>query len=302
MQQFAASGLLPCDLQTVYNRRFSGKSVKWADISSPFFLLDRLRIVRDKRAAEAALDGSPRRLGRLTGSKGGTSLIENAVVENDIQSTQGKHDVATSGAGWRSTVATTVAALNYELVDVERGLRGLLRVYIDRVPGHAYPQRHGSDGALDASEFVTVDDCEQVTRQLQYALEVDGLDYARLEVSSPGLDRPLKTEAHFERFSGLEVSVTLKSPFQGRKVWKGILGHASEGKWQLVFHERNSEQAFGFGFDEVREASLVPVVDFKGRKSRSSAQSGAHDGVGQSDQAGPAQLNATAPGADGGRD
>ena len=115
----------------------------------------------------------------------------------------------------RSAIDTTVTGLGYELVDVERAPRGLLRVTIDRVDGHVYPSGD--------SEFITVDDCELVTRQLQYALEVDGVAYERLEVSSPGLDRPLKTEAHFERFAGQQVSITLKVPFQGRKVFKGLL-------------------------------------------------------------------------------
>ena len=130
---------------------------------------------------------------------------------------------------------------------------------IDRLPGKAYASGEG--------EFITVDDCELVTRQLQYALEVDGVAYERLEVSSPGLDRPLKTEAHFDRFAGQAVSLTLKQPFQGRKAWKGVLGRAEAG-WTLVFDDGKGEQVLGFALDEVREARLVPVVDFKGRKGR----------------------------------
>jgi ribosome maturation factor RimP len=160
--------------------------------------------------------------------------------------------------GWREAIAGTVSGLGFELVDVERAPRGLLRVFIDRIPGHAYSL---------PGEFITVDDCEQVTRQLQYALEVEGLDYARLEVSSPGLDRPLRTEPDFDRFAGQMVQVTLKAPFQGRKKWEGVLSRAEDGAWSLVFKVGKTEQQFGFKFDEVREARLVPVVDFKGRKS-----------------------------------
>lgn len=154
-----------------------------------------------------------------------------------------------------------MTGLGYELVDVERAPRGLLRVFIDRVPGRSYPTGGG--------EFVTVDDCEAVTRQLQYALEVDGVDYARLEVSSPGLDRPLKTPADYERFLGQAVSLVLKLPFQGRKTWHGVLARAeapAEG-WQLLLRQGAREQVLGFAIDEVREARLVPVVDFKGRKA-----------------------------------
>lgn len=190
---------------------------------------------------------------------------------------------------WRETVAATVTGLGYELVDIERVPAGTLRVFIDRVPGRSY--------AGGGGEFVTVEDCEQVTRQLQYALEVDAVAYTRLEVSSPGLDRPLRREADYERFAGQEVSVTLKLPFQGRKVWKGVLGRAAQGAgWCLVLSEHKAAakkatkptaksasktagapataasaddagRVLGFTLDEVREARLVPVVDFKGRPS-----------------------------------
>ena len=197
---------------------------------------------------------------------------------------------------WRETVAATVTGLGYELVDIERVPAGTLRVYIDRIPGQVY--------AGGAGEFVTVDDCEQVTRQLQYVLEVDGVAYTRLEVSSPGLDRPLRREADFQRFAGHEVSLTLKLPFQGRKVWKGVLGRAAQGGgWVLVMDDRKpasrpgarpaararpareprtpgtgaagdaaAQQVLGFTLDEVREARLVPVVDFKGRRSSDGGQ------------------------------
>ena len=173
--------------------------------------------------------------------------------------------------GWREAIAATVTGLSYDLVDVERAQRGLLRVTIDRRPGHSY--------LGDAGEFVTVDDCEQVTRQLRYALEVDGIDYERLEVSSPGLDRPLKTEADFVRFAGHEVSLTLKAPLKGRKVYRGLLhaAAASEGEgeggstWELVFKDGKNDQVLGFALHELREARLVPVVDFKGRRGNKGA-------------------------------
>ncbi|MFZ5525773.1 MAG: ribosome maturation factor RimP [Pseudomonadota bacterium] len=169
---------------------------------------------------------------------------------------------------WLKAVEDTVTGLGYELVDCERSPQGLLRVYIDRLPGQAYDL---------PGEFVTVEDCEKVTRQLQYALEVANTDYARLEVSSPGLDRPLKTEAHYARFVGTEVEITLKLAFQGRKKYKGVLDAVpAQGEvpasWQIVFKQGEGktavEQVLGFTFDEVREARLVPVIDFKGRGRR----------------------------------
>jgi len=156
---------------------------------------------------------------------------------------------------WHSTVERTVTGLEYELVDVERSAGGLLRVTIDRIPGRSYP--------VGGGESVTVDDCERVTRQLQYVLDVEGVAYQRLEVSSPGLDRPLKRAADYERFAGHEVTLTLKVAFQGRKNYRGRLLQGADG-WRLALSDR-ADEALDFQIDEVREARLVPVIDFKGR-------------------------------------
>lgn len=187
-----------------------------------------------------------------------------------------------ASADWRAAVRATVEGLRYELVDVERVARGLLRVTIDRRPGQAY----AAEGAA-----VTIEDCEAVTRQLQYALEVDGVDYARLEVSSPGLDRPLRTTADYERFEGQSVHLTLKLPFQGRKHFQGLLGRA-EGGWQLVFDAGKAEQALSFALDEVREARLVPVLDFKGRKGRTDPTPGPETGADEAARAGATRATA----------
>ena len=175
--------------------------------------------------------------------------------------------------GWQQAIAGTVQGLGYDLVDVERAGRGLLRVTIDRIPGRVY----GAPGARDAGEFITVEDCEAVTRQLQYALEVEGLEYARLEVSSPGLDRPLRHDADYRRFAGQAVRITLREPFEGRKHWEGVLGLGdAEGAYTLMFKQGTDERQLGFVLAEVREARLVPVIDFKGRKALAST-AGADD-------------------------
>ena len=196
---------------------------------------------------------------------------------------------------WQQALERTVTGLGYDLVDVERSAGGLLRVTIDRLPGQVYSTGPG--------EFVLVEDCEIVTRQLQYVLEVEALDYARLEVSSPGLDRPLKKLADWQRFVGTEIEVTLRAPFQNRRKWRGVLvAGDSDNAWRLalpvdkpvsrtaakraekaaaaaaaagVAPEPSSaaQQSLDFLLDEVREARLVPVVDFKGR--RGEAQDGA---------------------------
>ncbi|MEO6661397.1 MAG: ribosome maturation factor RimP [Burkholderiaceae bacterium] len=161
---------------------------------------------------------------------------------------------------WQRAVDGTVTGLGYELVDADKSVSGLLRVLID----------HPVANAPDPERFITVDDCEKVTRQLQHVLEVEGVAYERLEVSSPGLDRPLKKGADYARFSGAQIELTLKMPFQGRKKYRGELQARVEGEgWCLVLSDAKAEQVgqvLDFSLDEVREARLVPVVDFKGRR------------------------------------
>ncbi len=155
---------------------------------------------------------------------------------------------------WQIVVENTVTGLGYDLVDCERSPKGLLRVYIDRVAGDP------------AGGYIVVEDCERVTRQLQHVLEVEGCAYERLEVSSPGLDRPLKKAADYARFAGQEIDLSLKVAFQGRKHYKGVLEALPEDRWRLVFADGQAEKALDFSLDEVKEARLVPVVDFKGRR------------------------------------
>jgi len=183
----------------------------------------------------------------------------------------------------QNIVEQTVTGLGYELVEIERSAGGLLRVTID------LPWEPGRD------QFVNVEDCEKVTRQLQYALEVEGVDYKRLEVSSPGLDRPLRSEKDFERFAGEMVDITLKAPLgaaaggqvpANRKKFRGTLERAPAG-WQVVWSDEPAPkpgqkvskkrepapvQALGFSLDELKEARLASIVDFKGRKSRAQGE------------------------------
>lgn len=112
-------------------------------------------------------------------------------------------------------VETTVNGLGYELVDLERSGRGLLRVFIDKPEG------------------VTIDDCQVVSNQLTRLFLVENVDYDRLEVSSPGLDRPLRKEADFVRFAGEKVQLKLRLPLAGRKNFVGVIGAVSGGILQL---------------------------------------------------------------------
>ncbi len=182
----------------------------------------------------------------------------------------------------QDTVEHIVTGLGYELVELERSAGGLLRVTID------LPWAPG------AEQFVNVEDCEKVTRQLQFTLEVEGADYKRLEVSSPGIDRPLRHERDYERFEGELVDLTLKAPMgaaaggqvsANRKKFRGTLERAVSG-WQITWRDepqvkpgqkvsKKKEpaplQVLGFQLDELREARLAPVVDFKGRRPKSVA-------------------------------
>lgn len=188
----------------------------------------------------------------------------------------------------QQTVEQTVAGLGYDLVEIERSAGGLLRVTID-LPWNG-PNSEAVRGAPEP--FVTVEDCEKVTRQLQFALEVDGAEYKRLEVSSPGIDRPLRHEKDFERFVGEVIDLTLKAPMGAaagtlvsatRKKFRGTLERAESGGWQIVWSDAPAPkpgqkvskkrepaplQALGFALDELRDARLAPIVDFKGRKAR----------------------------------
>lgn len=188
----------------------------------------------------------------------------------------------------QQTVEQTVAGLGYDLVEIERSAGGLLRVTID-LPWNG-PNSEAVAGAPEP--FVTVEDCEKVTRQLQFALEVDQVDYKRLEVSSPGIDRPLRHEKDFERFVGEVIDLTLKAPMgaaaggqvaANRKKFRGTLERAESGGWQIVWSDEPAPkpgqkvskkrapaplQALGFALDELRDARLAPIVDFKGRKAK----------------------------------
>ena len=157
-----------------------------------------------------------------------------------------------------SLVEKTIEGLGYELVDFERAGRGMVRVYID----------HLTDSATGA--YISVSDCEIVTRQLLHVMTVENVDYERLEVSSPGLDRPLKKMADFVRFAGSEANVKLRAPIPGtanRKSYQGVL-HAPEGdNLKLEFEGKDGPAMLEFALADVDKARLVPHVDFRSRKA-----------------------------------
>jgi len=156
-----------------------------------------------------------------------------------------------------------LAGMDVELIDVERAALGLLRVTIDRAGG------------------VRIEDCEQVSRQLSRVFEVENIDYKRLEVGSPGVDRPLRTEAELRRFVGERIEIKLRQPLDGRKVFSGILSlpdaeqgaegdevaNAQQTVFGLEFEaKKNDIQVLSFTLGDVERAKLDPVLDFKGKK------------------------------------
>src|SRR6218665_915831 len=92
---------------------------------------------------------------------------------------------------------------------------------LEPVPRGATALETAPNGAVSPpAQSVTLEDCEKVTRQLQFALEVDGVQYQRLEVASPGIDRPLRGEQDLLRFAGSVIDITLKAPIGGAAAGK----------------------------------------------------------------------------------
>jgi ribosome maturation factor RimP len=155
-------------------------------------------------------------------------------------------------------IEKTVVGMGYELVDLEQAAHGLLRVYIDFPPEDA------------AKGNITVEDCEKVSHQLTHMLTVENANYERLEVSSPGLDRPLKKLSDYVRFAGSEVVVKLRMPMPGaanRKSFQGILLAPEGDQLKLEFEGKDGLAMLEFTLADVDKARLVPKVDFRSRKA-----------------------------------
>ncbi|HVP09036.1 MAG TPA: ribosome maturation factor RimP [Burkholderiales bacterium] len=132
----------------------------------------------------------------------------------------------------------TVTGMGFELVDARATGGGrFLTIFIDRPGG------------------ITVDHCAEVSRQLSRVFEVEGIDYERLEVSSPGLDRPLRKPADFERFAGSRVDVRMRAPdATGRKRFTGLLKGAKDGVAVVEVDGRDVM----LDVSEMDKARLVP--------------------------------------------
>ncbi len=137
-----------------------------------------------------------------------------------------------------------VVGLGYELLCVElqgTGNDAVLRIYIDAPAG------------------IGIKDCEAVSRELSALLDVDDpIDTAyRLEVSSPGFDRPLVKPEHFQAYLGREAKVKLRSPVQGQRNFKGCIAACDDNRLNLEV----DDECFEFPLADIERARLVPDFD-----------------------------------------
>jgi len=130
--------------------------------------------------------------------------------------------------------------MGYELVDLQVSNRGgLLRLFIDKPGG------------------IGLEDCAAVSRQLIRVLEVEGVEYDRLEVSSPGLDRPLRKAQDFARFAGQKADVRMRTPdASGRRRFVGVLRGENEGRVSLELEG----QTVALAIEDIDRARLVPKL------------------------------------------
>jgi len=141
-------------------------------------------------------------------------------------------------AGIESKISPTVVGMGYELVDVQASNGGrMLRVFIDKPGG------------------ITVDDCAAVSRQLTRVLPVEGLDFERLEISSPGLDRPLRKAGDFTRFAGQRAELRMRTPdATGRRKFVGVLRGTEAGNVNVEF----DGQIVALALEDIDRAKLIP--------------------------------------------
>ena len=141
----------------------------------------------------------------------------------------------------QQTLESTLTGLGYELVDFERSGKGkLLRVYIDKAGGG-----------------INVDDCASVSNHLSRVFAVEGIDYDRLEISSPGLDRPLKKEQDFVRYAGRKARIKVRVPVAGQRNFVGVLRETREGKVEI---EVDDGQKLSLDLANLDKARLVPAI------------------------------------------
>lgn len=146
-----------------------------------------------------------------------------------------------------SLLETTVSGLGFELVDVELSPRGrTIRIFIDA------PEKAGG---------IDVDDCATVSNHLTRVFEVENVDYDRLEVSSPGMDRVVKKESDFVRFAGQMIQIKLRIPHNNRRNFQGRLLGCEEGQVSLHLSADGKEENVTLALNNIEKARLVPQFD-----------------------------------------
>jgi ribosome maturation factor RimP len=152
----------------------------------------------------------------------------------------------TRGATLGQLLEATIPPMGYDLVDWELQPRArLVRVFIDK-RGHP-------------DEGVTVEDCARVSNHLTHLFTVENVDYDRLEVSSPGLDRPLKKLDDFARFAGEEAQLHLHELTDGARRLKGVL-RGVDGDNVLLETDKGART---IPIGAIDKARLVPKIDWR---------------------------------------
>ena len=161
-------------------------------------------------------------------------------------------------------LAMTLPPMGYELVDWEMSRGRMVRVFIDKLGLETQLEtKAGSEvGKADVAGGITVDDCAKVSNHLTRLFVVENIDYERLEVSSPGMDRPLTKLADYARFSGEEAQVHLHELTDGMRRVKGIL-RGTEGENVLVETEKGVRT---IPFAVIDRGRLVPKIEWRKAK------------------------------------
>jgi ribosome maturation factor RimP len=163
----------------------------------------------------------------------------------------------------------TLPPLGYELVDWEMSAKGrMVRVFIDKpmLANKVASEAANAGAGTSAGTRITVDDCARVSNHLTRLFTVENIDYERLEVSSPGLDRPLTKLADYARFSGEEAQVNLHELTDGLRRIKGILRgivQGPEGDNVLVETDKGMRT---IPFAAIDRGRLVPKIEWRKAK------------------------------------
>ncbi len=157
-------------------------------------------------------------------------------------------------------LAPTVQALGLELLGVEylpAPGGALLRLYID-MPYSGAPQ--DAVGDPEAPRMVGIEDCESVSREVSAQLDVEDpiSGHYTLEVSSPGVDRPLFTPAQYARFLGEQAKIVLQLPQDGRRRLQGRIAAVEGDRIEVELEAKPEPQRVSIAFDNIEKARLVP--------------------------------------------